>query len=134
LDTPASFKGSITFLRAVAHGISVGSWNTKERRGNAAPCASWSASGQSMVPADAEPRPAIMRSKVDLPQPDGPSSDMNWRRPMSRLTFCSAKVPLENSLATPRTATTGRAEGPAGRACAAASSAAIKFSPSRRVC
>src|SRR5580698_6376504 len=46
-----------------------------------------------------------MRSAVDLPQPDGPSSDRNSPCRTSRSRPDSASVPLGNVLPTPRNAT-----------------------------
>ena len=61
-----SFSGNATLASAVAHGIRVGSWKTKPR--SALPVSA----DQSIVPALGSARPAIRRSNVDLPQPDGP--------------------------------------------------------------
>ena len=67
LSTPASFSGRKTLPNTVVQGIRVGSWNTKPmpRRASAP-------SRQATVPRDGSLRPAMMRSAVDLPQPDGP--------------------------------------------------------------
>ena len=42
-----------------------------------------------ICPADTSSRPAMQLSRVDLPQPDGPSSTRNSPSPMSRLSVCS---------------------------------------------
>src|SRR4030088_3194932 len=47
-------------------------------------------------------RPAIRRSAVDLPQPDGPSSDTNSPLDTSRSSGPSAVTPLSKTLVTPR--------------------------------
>ncbi len=46
-----------------------------------------------IVPAVISSSPAIMRSVVDLPQPDGPTSTMNSRAAMSRLKSMTALTP-----------------------------------------
>src|SRR5271166_68339 len=52
-------------------------------------------------------RPASSRRIVDLPQPDGPSSDRNSPRLISRSTPLNASVPLANVLFTPPRRTSG---------------------------
>ena len=59
------------------------------------------------VPRDGSLRPAMMRSAVDLPQPDGPSSDRNSPSRTSRSSPSSARTPLPNSFSTPRSDTIG---------------------------
>ncbi len=85
-ETPFRRSGSQTLSKTVAQGISVGSWKTKPIL--PAPF------GHSTIPFDAVLNPAMMRSAVDLPQPDGPSrltkspsdsSDMS--RPSGRRAF-----------------------------------------------
>ncbi len=56
-------------------------------------------SRQVTVPRVGSLRPAMMRSAVDLPQPDGPSSDRNSPSRTSRSSPSSASVPVPNSLA-----------------------------------
>ena len=82
-ETPLSRSGSQTLPNTVAHGISVGSWKTKpiSRFGLARGIVA--AFGQSTVPEVASPSPAMIRSAVDLPQPDGPSRLTNSRSPTS---------------------------------------------------
>ena len=97
----ASRSGSRTFCATFAHGISVGSWNTKPIcrrrlfRPPIRPCRR-----------TALLRPAMMRSAVDLPQPEGPSSDTNSPSRTARSKPCSATVPRSNVLPTPRSETT----------------------------
>src|SRR5688572_5459324 len=55
-------------------------------------------------------KPAMMRSAVDLPQPDGPSSERNSPSRTSRSKLSSATTPLPNTLPTPRSETMGAAE------------------------
>ena len=99
----------MTLASAVAQGISVGSWKTKPRSRCGLPDASWLVVGHSIVPEDGAPSPATMRSKVDLPQPDGPSRLMNSPVPRWRLTSRTASVPLANCFETCRTETSGLA-------------------------
>ena len=101
---PLSLSGSSTLLNTVVHGISVGSWNTKPmpafarlRRG----------AGHATPPSLGSLKPAMIRNAVDLPQPDGPSSDTNSPARTSRSRPLSATVPLGNVLPTPRSATSG---------------------------
>src|SRR5689334_21686605 len=49
--------------------------------------------------------PATIRSTVDLPQPDGPSSTMNSPSLTSRFTLSTATVPSGNTLVTSLSAT-----------------------------
>ncbi len=97
---PAQLERQPTLRATVAHGISVGSWNTKPISPCRAPaCAA--APGHSTVPRVGSLRPAIMRSAVDLPQPDGPSSETNSPGHRSRLKRSSAMTPLAKVLPTP---------------------------------
>src|SRR5262245_3910382 len=84
------------------------------RRGFAASSAD-SVSRHSTRPLVGSLRPAMMRSAVDLPQPDGPSSETSSPRRTSSLSRASATTPLANVLPTPSSATTG-AEGADGGA------------------
>src|SRR5215472_5092030 len=59
-----------------------------------------------MVPAVGSLRPAISRSAVDLPHPEGPSSETNSPGRTSRSSPSSAWVPLAKVFDTPRSATT----------------------------
>src|SRR5262249_29903743 len=81
------------FAAAVARGISVGSWNPKPIRRGAASLAA-SASSHSTVPLVGSLKPAMMRSAVDLPQPDGPSSETNSPGRTSRSRRPSATTPF----------------------------------------
>jgi hypothetical protein len=80
--------------KTVAHGISVGSWKTK-LTSRVCSLARFSSAGHSIAPADGSSRPAIMRSAVLLPQPDGPSRLTNSPRRTSRLMSRKATVPFE---------------------------------------
>ena len=46
-----------------------------------------------MLPLEISSRPATMRSVVDLPQPDGPTSTTNSWSPISRLAASTAVTP-----------------------------------------
>src|SRR5690606_10300496 len=81
--------------------------------------------GQSISPVLALPRPAMMRSAVDLPQPDGPSRLRNSPRCTSSDMSLSASVPLENTLETFRIETTTR-DAPAERCAEAAAEISVK--------
>ena len=65
------------------------------------------APGQSIVPAVGWISPAISRSRVDLPQPEGPSTLRNSDSSTSSETSASACTPLAKTLETPRTPTSG---------------------------
>ena len=65
------------------------------------------AAGHSTAPAVGSLNPAMMRSAVDLPQPDGPSSARNSPARTSSSSLASARVPVGNVLPTPRSATRG---------------------------
>src|SRR5262249_53945329 len=111
--SPASFSGSRTFAATVAQGISVGSWNTKPSRTGAAPS---SGCDQLISPRPGALRPAVTRSAVDLPQPEGPSSDTNSPGRTSRSRRSSATIPLAKVLPTPRNATTAAPDETGGAA------------------
>src|SRR6218665_2677692 len=114
---PASLSGSRTLSNTLAQGISVGSWNTKP---SSRPLGVCSAPDQCMVPPLLRARPAISRSAVLLPQPEGPSRLMKSCSPMSSVMSCNASVPLAKRLPTWRRLTSGRAvAGGAGWAMAA---------------
>jgi hypothetical protein len=90
----------------VAQGISVGSWNTKPmRRAPVAPAAC--ASIHSTFPLVGSLKPAMMRSAVDLPQPEAPSSDTNSPGHTLRSRRSRATTPLAKLLPTPRSAMMG---------------------------
>src|SRR3989442_15228134 len=59
-----------------------------------------------MAPRVGSLRPAISRNAVDLPQPEGPSTDTNSPGQTSRLSRSSATTPLVKVLPTLRSATT----------------------------
>ncbi len=109
-ETPRRRSGSQTLSKTLAQGSSVGSWKTKPMLD----CAENPAPRQSIVPVVGDSRPAISRSAVDLPQPDGPSSDRNSPCLIVRSTSRSATTPLENVLPTPRSVSSGAAAQAAG--------------------
>src|SRR5690606_29525497 len=74
--------------------------------------------GHEIVPDDGSPRPATIRSAVDLPQPDGPSRLMNSPSPTSSDMFWRATVPLEKIFETPSSRTSGRDDPASGRSTA----------------
>ena len=92
-----SLSGSRTFAATVAHGISVGSWKTKP-----IPSFSLPPTGcrHSTRPLLGSANPAIMRSAVDLPHPEGPSRDRNSPGCTSISRLSSARTPLANTLPT----------------------------------
>ena len=63
------------FSATVIHGNSAYSWNTMPRSD---PGAVTSLPSTWMVPAVGAEKPATALSGVDLPQPDGPSRQVNW--------------------------------------------------------
>ena len=67
----------MTLRLTVNHGNSVYPWNTIPRSGPG-PATAWPSSKTS--PPVASSSPATMRMSVDLPQPDGPTTQMNSRR------------------------------------------------------
>src|SRR5262245_38626192 len=73
-----------------------------------------SAPGHSTRPLVGSLKPAMMRSAVDLPQPEGPSSDTNSPGETFRLRRSSATTPLAKLLPTPLSATTGVLGGSTG--------------------
>src|SRR3954465_11164600 len=52
------------------------------------------------VPAEIDSSPAIMRSSVDLPHPDGPTNTQSWRSGTAMLTPFTASTPPGRSLRT----------------------------------
>ena len=110
-DCPLSRSGSQTLPNTVVQGISVGSWNTKP--------SSCSDPAQLIQPLVAPVSPDSNRRIVDLPQPEGPSSERNSPRRTSRSTPVSATVPLAKVLST-LSNRTSRAAGATG-ACAGTS-------------
>ncbi len=72
-----SSNGNRTLLRTLRHGSSVASWNTSDnrmpwRRATAGGCPA-----MPTVPAVGSTSPAISRSSVLLPQPEGPTIETN---------------------------------------------------------
>ena len=91
--TPARSSGSRTLVATLAHGMSVGDWNTKAMR---RPVASSWLTGRRQSrsrPSLGSSNPATIFSSVLLPQPEGPSSVTNSPSATVRSTGCSACVP-----------------------------------------
>src|SRR5262249_13276025 len=84
----------------------------------AAPAPAASPCGHSIVPLVGSERPAIRRSAVDLPQPDGPTSETSSPARTARSSPSSAVTPLAKVLPTPLSATTGGPSVPILRAVA----------------
>ena len=91
-EIPASRSGSQTLAKTFDQGISVGSWKTKPNCGRS--------QLQSIFPRVGSVRPVKSLSTVDLPQPDGPSSDRNSPVRISRSSPVSAVTELEKTLST----------------------------------
>ena len=72
---PASSGPRLTFSITVFQGNSVGSWNTTPR---SAPGSVTRSPSTVARPLSAATKPASTLSKVDLPQPEGPSTQTNW--------------------------------------------------------
>ena len=70
---PPTSSGSSTFFNAVRHGSSAASWNTKPSALALRASSRRRCRAPRSVPPMASIRSATTRSKVDLPQPDGPS-------------------------------------------------------------
>src|SRR3954453_1983237 len=86
---PPTSAGSSTFCRAVRHGSSAASWNTKPSE------RFWRASCGDMpntesCPAVGVTRSATIRSRVDFPHPDGPSRVRKPPRATEKEMFSSA--------------------------------------------
>jgi hypothetical protein len=67
-------------------------------------------------------RPAISRSSVDLPQPDGPTMETNSPGVASKLTWSTARTPPSNCLTASSTEIVPRSPGEAAPSCCSASS------------
>ena len=83
----ASSRPNSTFLRTLSHGNRAESWNITSRSG---PGPFTALPSTVTAPASGCSRPATRLSSVDLPQPDGPSRQMNSPSPISRSTSLSA--------------------------------------------
>jgi hypothetical protein len=70
---------NLTFLLTVRHGSKAGDWGTHPKR-FAARAAAGVPCSMITSPDDAASRPAMMRSSVVLPLPDGPSRETNSPR------------------------------------------------------
>ena len=86
---PSTSSGSMTLRSTERQGSRAASWNampSSPRLRNSCGVAPriW------MIPSSGSSRPAISRSRVDLPQPDGPIRAMNSPRAMSSDTLSSA--------------------------------------------
>src|SRR6202000_814688 len=81
------WAGNSTLVSTVFHGSSVACWNTTPTSGRGPDIC---APSHWMTPEDAFSRPARIRSSVVLPQPLGPTTEMNSFSRMSRLTFVNA--------------------------------------------
>ena len=68
---PRAFSTASTFSSTVSHGKRAKLWNTIETLTSVEEI---SRSCQKTCPAEGAERPVSMRSNVDLPEPDGPSS------------------------------------------------------------
>ena len=74
---PLKVRPSATLSRAVFHGSSASSWNSMPISEGATPA--------STVPASGFCSPITARSRLDLPEPEGPTRLTNWPSPTSRL-------------------------------------------------
>src|SRR6266496_3543647 len=106
---PITSKGSWTLRETDRHSYSTGVWKTTPR-------SRFSLAWRAVLPltltlpSDGSMRSATMRSRVDLPHPEGPTIDRNSPARMSRSTPRSATVrpsPLPNHLPTPRSSRAG---------------------------
>ena len=86
--------GSSTFSRVERHGSRVAFWNAMPTI-----LSGWSTTwpATDTRPLLARISPATTLSRVDLPQPLGPTSEMKSPRSMVRLAPCSASVPASSS-------------------------------------
>src|SRR5580704_2328406 len=85
--------------------MSVGSWNTKPRRPTPPP-------RQVISPEDGGVKPAITRSSVLLPQPDGPRMLKNAPGSIARSRSWSAVTPFRKTFVRRVTETSGAAAAP----------------------
>src|SRR5471030_409728 len=76
-STPASFSANDMFSNTVMCGYSAYDWNTIARSRFDDGSAVMSRLSSCRLPLSMTSRPAIMRSSVDLPQPDGPTKTTN---------------------------------------------------------
>ena len=97
-------SGNSTFLATVMCDHSARSWNTMERlrlfTGTLVPGPKTSRPANWITPASGVSSPAMQRSRVDLPQPEGPRTETNSPFAMSREVSWSP-VPSANSRRTP---------------------------------
>ena len=107
--TRRSLSGKATLSTAESQGRRFASWKIMPTlRGIGAVIGSPS---QSTVPLEGRRRPATSESRVDLPQPLGPTTATNWASGISRLIESSAATPdgpAPKRCDTPRMATRAR--------------------------
>ena len=108
----ARSSGRRTFASTRAHGIRVGSWNTKASDRPLDPTRSNAPDHHRIRPSEGSIRLAMSLSSVLLPQPEGPMSVRNSPAAMVRSIGASARVPLGNTLSADRISTTGAPSGP----------------------
>ena len=96
---PFSLRGSHTFFSTVAQGINVGSWNTTPT--DPAPCSTF----HSIRPEVGSAKPAIKRSAVDFPHPDGPSKLIKSLSSTPSEKFRKASTPPGNVFTTSMSST-----------------------------
>src|SRR5260221_12321129 len=129
---PPTSKGSATLSSALRHGSRAASWNTKpmSRRPRAAAGAS---PNTVTVPLVGATKSATTRSKVDFPQPDGPSSERNPPSGTTTLIFSSAvTVPrsvVKRTEMSRHTTAAERAGSIGGSALASAATIALDLGP-----
>src|SRR5579862_167266 len=87
---PATSRPMMALASTVRHGKRLSFWNTKPR---SVPGSRTARPSSSTSPEDACSRPATMRKNVVLPQPLGPTTEMNSPRATSRLMPRSASRP-----------------------------------------
>src|SRR5580704_13328022 len=88
--SPLSLAGSSTFSRTLYHGSNVAAWNTTETSSRGP----WiGLPAMVALPPVGASSPARMRSSVVLPQPLGPTTEMNSPSATDRLTLDSATTP-----------------------------------------
>src|SRR6516162_6351938 len=84
---PATSRPMMALANTVRHGKRLSFWNTKPR---SVPGSLTARLSSSTSPSLACSRPAMMRKNVVLPQPDGPTTEMNSPRSIARLMLRSA--------------------------------------------
>jgi hypothetical protein len=97
----ASSKGKRILAAAVRQGSSVASWKTNESRVARRRATEAGRPATERLPTVGEARPAIKRKSVDLPQPDGPTSETNSPRRNLKLISASAWIAPGNVMPSP---------------------------------